>query len=99
MNCCHNRQDQFKFVNSSVNVTVETEAENLEKYFQVIENRETDFQFFLVLEKMFPWLLIRSVFKTDACSYTGVAQSNQNDQNMVKWALQESVKRKNVFRP
>ena len=42
---------------------------------------------------MFPWLLIRSVFKTDAGSNTGVAQSNQNDQNMVKWTLQESVKR------
>ena len=83
-------------MNSSVNISIETEAENLEKYFEIIENRETDFQFFLVLEKMFPWLLIRSVFKTDAGSDTGVAQSNQNDQNMVKWALQESVKEKKI---
>ena len=46
---------------------------------------------------MFPWLLIRSMFKTDTGSYTGVAQSNQNDQNMVKWALQESVKENNMY--
>ena len=86
MNCCHDCQNKFKLMNSSVNVTTKTEAENLEKYFEVIKYSEANLQLSLVFEKIFSWLLIRSMFETYTCCHKCVTQCHQNYKNMVNRA-------------
>ena len=97
MNCCHDRQNKFKLMNSSVNVTTKTEAENLEKYFEVIKYSEANLQFSLIFEKIFSWLLIRSVFETYTCCHKCVTQCDQNYKNMVYRTLKKSEKNRGVM--
>ena len=66
VNCGHDCQHEFEFVNGAGKVSVETEAKDLEQDFQVVEDGEADLQPFLDLKEMLARLLIWGVLETDA---------------------------------
>lgn len=86
---CHDCKHKFKLVNGSGNVAIEAKAENFEQNFKVIKNRKSKFNPLLKFEEMLSRLLVWSVLETYTCSDKCIAQSNQDDKDMVQWTLQE----------
>lgn len=89
MNGSHDGQHELKLVDGSGYVAIETEAEDLEQYLQVIKNGEANLKLLLKLEKILPRLLIWSVLEAYASCDNGIGQSHYNDQDMVYWTLKE----------
>ena len=72
------------------NVSVETEAKDLEKHLQIVKYRETNFKFPLVLKEVFSWFLVRGVLETNTGCNDSIGQSDKNNHDMVDRALEES---------
>ena len=65
------------------NVSVETEAKDLEKHLQIVKYRETNFEFSLVLEEIFSGFLVRGVLETNTGCNDSIGQSNYDNHDMV----------------
>ena len=61
MDGCHYCQQEFKLVNSSWDVTPETEAEDLKESLQVVENDKAYLELPMMLEVVLPWFVVHSV--------------------------------------